>query len=575
MLNEEFNRDLTRSVPRNPFNEGGRSAPITVTPLSASGGHNPREPVASNGSSQLPGAAGDHPRTPAENQRGAIYAQNTAEMLPVGSSKALELQSPILPRKKGYFRTAMQYLREIEVQSAAGAHHEATSSSLFGQEETKRLRVHERTAEESVAKQNSSSKQMRSTIAASLAIIDSSTARLASEGPHRFEMGLDEINVTEESSTQSQQDIATLAVATGASGSGHNVIIPGEGQPEETYSGASDWIVDSRDSQTNSLLRVAQGSGPGLDDLDLLADTSSPLNTQIVPIDTAEADLSPEPGSPNIESTQVVAESNYSGDATEIASQTPHGLSDVRSLGSPEERSDDFPEFTDEDWARIDAISNPCPTTRRDVANSTHAIGLGDALTPEDSTMGAGPWFTDSATHPEGSRQRPSPSETKSHDFPEFTDEDWSRIDALSDPRPTTRRYVANRTQAIRLGDTIIPEDSTVAAGGWFTGSAAHPEGSRHGPSSSETKSHDFPEFTDEDWAGIDAISKPHSERSCSEQDVGQKSHSPNLNKAVEEMVLPSTISGADQPACRDGDRRDAQDRARVLEPRMRGGYGL
>ncbi|MGI8398239.1 virA/G regulated protein (plasmid) [Agrobacterium deltaense] len=435
------------------------------------------------------------------------------------------------------------------MQSTARADHEATSSSRFGKGEIEHLREHEQTGDqsESMAKRNTSSEMRAGPIAASLPMKDGSTATPALQGAHRSVMGVDDIEVGE-SDTQSQHEIATLPVDTSTFDSSQDVIIPGEGQPEETLDGAPYWMVDTGDSETNGLPSTQQGfSGPGLDDLDLLADNSSPLSTPVAAADIAAANSSTEAGSTSIESTQILADSDYSDDATEIGSQTAPGLiheSSVRSLGSPEERFDDFPELTDEDLARIDALSETRPTTRREVANTIHAVRLDDAFSAEDFTEGRGGWLANPAVRQQGSRQGPSPSEPKPDDFPELTDEDLARIDALSETRPTTSLGGANTIYAVRLDDAFSVEDFIVGRGGWLTNPAVRQEGSRQEPSPSGPKSDDFPELTDEDLARIDAISEPHSKRFRSEQDVGGKSHRLSLNEAIQEVGWPNTVSG-------------------------------
>ncbi|CAD0217302.1 hypothetical protein AGRHK599_LOCUS4963 [Rhizobium rhizogenes] len=602
MADEEFRRDFSRSATLNSNNEGATGAPIPDTSVSTAFRQNRREHLTTSSLRPLiTGGAGDLPGTSPENQRPTTHAPNTAEILPVRSAEAPAGQSAVFPRSKGYFRTAMQYLREIEMQSTARADHEATSSSRFGKGERKQLREHEQTGDqsESMAKRSTSSGMQVGTIAASLAMKDSSTATPASQGPHRSGMELDNIEGTGESRTQSQHEIATQPIATSAFGSGHDVIIPGEGQPEETFDGAPYWMVESGDSETNSLPSIQQGlSWPGLDDLDLLADSSSPLSTQVVPPDVAATNLSTEAGSASVESTQILADSAYSDDATETGGQTASGSiheGSVRSLGSPEERFDAFPELTDEDLAQIDAFSRARSPSRRDAAHAIHAVSLDDAFSRKDLAAGhdgrltnpafrqeaslqeSSPSETKSDDFPEltdedlaridalsearstsrldvartihavrleASRQDPSPSEMKSDDFPELTKEDLARIDALSGPRPTTGREGANTIQPVRLDDAFSAEDYTVGRGGRHTNPAFHEEASRQDPSPSEMKFDGLPELTDEDLVRIDAISEPRSKRSRSEQVVGGKSHRLKLNEAIEEAGSPTTVSG-------------------------------
>ncbi|MGV1963847.1 virA/G regulated protein [Rhizobium rhizogenes] len=516
MADEEFRRDLSRSTTVN----SNSSRPL------------------------IPGGARDLPGTSTGNQRPATHPQNTAEIPPARSAEAPAGQSAVFPRNKGYFRTAMQYLREIEMQSTAAAYHE-TSSSRFGKGQTKRLREHEQTGDESesVAKRNTSSEKQVGTIAASLAMNHSSTATPASQGAHRSVMELDNIEEAGESGTQSQHEIATQPVDTSAFGSSHEVIIPGEGQPEETFDSAPDWMVDSGDS----LPSTEQGfSGPGLDDLDLLADSSSPLSTQVVPADIAATNLSIDAGSTSTESTQILADSDYFDDATEIGSETASGLiqeGSVRSLGSPEERFDAFPELTDEDLAQIDALFRAPSPSRRDVAHTIHAVSLDDAFSREDLAAGHDGWLTNPAVHQETSRQESSPLETKSDDFPELTEEDLARIDALFEARSTSARDVAPAVPAAPLGDVFSGKDFAAGLDGLPRDPAAHQRTSRLVTSPSESNSNDS-EWTDEELARIDALVELHSKRRRFEQDVAGKSHRLSLNEAIEEVRSPTTVSG-------------------------------
>ncbi|ACM39657.1 virA/G regulated protein [Allorhizobium ampelinum] len=548
MADEEPRRDFSRSATVNSNHGGARSAPIQVTPLSTAVRDNRTEPSIRTGFLRpLVPAGTDLSGISLGNQQPETHAQNASEILPVRSAE-VPAGPRVMTRSMGYFRTAMQYLRELEMQSISRADHEVMSSSRFGNGELNRLREHEQTSDQSksMVKRNISSELQVGTIAASLTMEDGLTATPAMQGAHRSVMGLDDIE-TGESDMQSQHEIATLPIDTSTFGSTQDAIIPGEGQPEETFDGAPYWIEDTGDSETNNIQSAQQGfSGPGLDDIDLLADNSSPLSTPVAPTEIAAANSSTEAGSTNIESIQICGDSAYSDDATEIGSQTVALIdySSVRSLGSPEERFDDFPELTDEDLARIDALSEIRPTARREVANTIHTVRLDDAFSSEDFTERLGGGLTNPAVRQEGSRQEPSPSDPKSDDFPELTDEDLARIDALSEARPTTRREVANTIHAVRSDGAFSPVGFPVGRGGGLTNAAVRRESSRQEPSPSEPKSDDCPELTDEDLARIDAISEPHSKRYRFEQGVGENSHKLSVKEAIREVGWPNAVSG-------------------------------
>ncbi|MBO9112511.1 MULTISPECIES: hypothetical protein [Rhizobium/Agrobacterium group] len=499
---------------RQDFTSDGRArrVPIPVTPISTAVQRGRREPAVTTGSLRrlnLGGASVD-PSMSSGSRQHAVPAPNITEIVPAGSGEAPAVRSAIFSTPKDYFRTAMQYILNLERESIAGTNHEAAASSRFNTGGTKRLHEQEQSGndDESMAKRKTGSEMQVGTIAASLAMKDGSSATPASQGVHPPATGLNNIEKTGESGTQSPHEIMTLD-----KGSTHDVILPGESQqPEKTSDGGPYWMVDSGDSETNSLPSTQQGiSSPELDGLDSLADSSSPIHTQVISADIAVADLSNEAGFPGIESTQVVASTDYSFSATEIGGQTASRLiheNSARSLGSPDKRFDVFPELTDEDLARIDELSEARWPSRRDVAQTIHPVSLDDAFSRDDLAAGHEGLLANPSVHHEASSKEPGLSETTSDHFPELTDEDLARIDALSEARSPSRRDVARTIHAVSLGDAFSREDLAAGHEGLLANPSVHHEASRKESGSSEAKSDDFPQLSDGDLARIDALSE-------------------------------------------------------------------
>ncbi|MBZ5763685.1 hypothetical protein LAV84_30480 [Rhizobium sp. VS19-DR104.2] len=423
-----------------------------------------------------------------------------------------------------------------------------------------------------------SSKVQVGPVAASLGERDRFATMSASQGVRQPVIGSDNVGETAESDMQSRHGTATLPTDTRTFDSSHDLDIAGEGQPEESLGSARYWLADNRDLGVNSLASTQGFSWPGLDEIDLLAESGSPLRASADPTGMAGVNSSTNAGSASIENHQILTESDNTGSV--IGSQTNLVLAHEGSVGSlisPEEHFDDFPELNDEDLALIDALSKPRSTLERDIANTTCAVGLNDATSTETIGIGPGGWSTHAGAQQERGRHNPGQSETKFDDFPELTDEDLALIDALSKPRSTLGRDGANTTCAVGLDDVTATETVAVAPGGWPIHAGVQQEGGRHDTGPSKTNLDDFPELTDEDLARIDAISEPRSRRVPSEQNAGLHTIVSETNVGRTGPVAPESRTHrlADRSMGRSVNDLDTQRGARIFESRQRERHGL
>lgn len=535
MADEEPRRDVSRPAKMNSnheVNEIARREPTPGTSLAAAVRHNRRELSTGVGAFVLNGVR-DLTDTSAKNQR----STTTADCEAASSSRAYKL-------------------------------------------ELKRPRQHEENgdASEPMAKRNMSSKVQVGPVAASLGERDRFATMSASQGVRQPVIGSDNVGETAESDMQSRHGTATLPTDTRTFDSSHDLDIAGEGQPEESLGSARYWLADNRDLGVNSLASTQGFSWPGLDEIDLLAESGSPLRASADPTGMAGVNSSTNAGSASIENHQILTESDNTGSV--IGSQTNLVLAHEGSVGSlisPEEHFDDFPELNDEDLALIDALSKPRSTLERDIANTTCAVGLNDATSTETIGIGPGGWSTHAGAQQERGRHNPGQSETKFDDFPELTDEDLALIDALSKPRSTLGRDGANTTCAVGLDDVTATETVAVAPGGWPIHAGVQQEGGRHDTGPSKTNLDDFPELTDEDLARIDAISEPRSRRVPSEQNAGLHTIVSETNVGRTGPVAPESRTHrlADRSMGRSVNDLDTQRGARIFESRQRERHGL
>ncbi|MGQ4815601.1 MULTISPECIES: hypothetical protein [Rhizobium/Agrobacterium group] len=451
-----------------------------------------------------------------------------------------------------YLRATRQYLRETEQEYAAEGRREATPSSRFRKGGTKRSREDEQSGDdsESVAKQRAPSENEINMIARPLTVEEGATTAPRSQGSHASVMGLDDLEEIEESYSEPQHEISTLPVDTTTLVSSLDTVIAGEGQPEETFDAAPYAIEDDRDNEgaANSVPSTPQlSSWPGLDDLHEFDDSASPYghSTQSFPANIAAGDSSTDAGSPSIASTQILEDVNTddSDERNELDGQTVSGSiheSSVQAVRPRQERFDDFPDLTDEELARIDALSETRTTSKGNSASDIHAVMPDNVLSRVDFAVGADELRAIPAVHREGSRLELNPPEGKFDDFPDLTDEELARIDALSEPRTTSKRDVAPNIHPVMPDNVLSRVDFAAGADELRASPAVHREGSRLEFSPPEAKSDDFPDLTDEELARIDALSETHSKRPRSARDVTGDFHGVSLNEAFEKVGSPT-----------------------------------
>lgn len=103
---------------RQDFTSDGRArrVPIPVTPISTAVQRGRREPAVTTGSLRrlnLGGASVD-PSMSSGSRQHAVPAPNITEIVPAGSGEAPAVRSAIFSTPKDYFRTAMQYILNLE-----------------------------------------------------------------------------------------------------------------------------------------------------------------------------------------------------------------------------------------------------------------------------------------------------------------------------------------------------------------------------------------------------------------------------------------------------------------------------
>ncbi|MBO9101844.1 virA/G regulated protein (plasmid) [Rhizobium sp. K1/93] len=551
MADEEFALDLSRSAPVTSNNEGARTVPIPLTPRSTTVRQDGRDPIITTGFSRspIPGGSHDLPGTSSAKQWPAFHAQNTAAGIPPRSSEVPADESADIPRSRWSLRAAMQYMREIEQEYAAKGGPEATALPRF---RNKRLHQDEQhsPASEPVAKRYDRSKKESGTSVASLTVKDGSPAATGSQGPRSSIRGLDDLDETGGSDPESPHEISTLPLDTTTLVLSPDVVIPGEGQPEETFDTAPYAIEDDRDNEevANSVPSTPLGpSWPGLEDFHELADGASPFvhSTQSYSASTAAADSSTDAGSPSIASTQILDDVNTddSDERNELDSQTVSASiheSSVQAVGPRQERLDDFPDLTDEELARIDALSETRTISKRNSAYDIHAVMPDNVLSRVDFAGGAEELRASPAVHREGSRLKLNPPEGKFDDFPDLTDEDLARIDALSETYTTSKQDVAPNIHPVMPNNVLSRVDFAGGADGLRASPAVHREGSGLEFSPPEGKFDDFPDLTDEELARIDALSETHTKRPFSARDVAGDFHGGSLNEAFEKVGSPT-----------------------------------
>ncbi|MCM2453015.1 virA/G regulated protein [Agrobacterium vitis] len=491
MADEEFRRDFSSSAPVTSNSPGARTVPVTLTPRSTAVRQDGTDPMTTTGFSRSPISRGlpDPPGTSTANQGPAAHVRNTHAGIPLRSTEAPAGGPADLPMSDRYLRATRQYLRETEQEYAAEGRREATPSSRFRKGGTKRSREDEQSGDdsESVAKQRAPSENEINMIARPLTVEEGATTAPRSQGSHASVMGLDDLEEIEESYSEPQHEISTLPVDTTTLVSSLDTVIAGEGQPEETFDAAPYAIEDDRDNEgaANSVPSTPQlSSWPGLDDLHEFDDSASPYghSTQSFPANIAAGDSSTDAGSPSIASTQILEDVNTddSDERNELDGQTVSGSiheSSVQAVRPRQERFDDFPDLTDEELARIDALSEPRTTSKRHGATDIHPVMPDNVLSRVDFAVGADELRAIPAVHREGSRLELNPPEGKFDDFPDLTDEELARIDALSEPhskRPRSARDVTGDFHGVSLNEafekvgspTIAPETSIERAPG-------------------------------------------------------------------------------------------------------------
>ncbi|MER8621952.1 C48 family peptidase, partial [Mesorhizobium sp. M1409] len=140
------------------------------------------------------------------------------------------------------------------------------------------------------------------------------------------------------------------------------------------------------------------------------------------------------------------------GMANDAALGGMQGEHSASALSPSEPWFDDFPEFTEDELAGIDAL----PKSRSNAAPNLHGTRLNEAFEKKGSSSGAG-MANDAAlggmnTVPSAEAQRSSQASPK--DFPDLTDSDLADVSELS-PIDTRRAAFGTGNRQIRLEDQV------------------------------------------------------------------------------------------------------------------------
>ncbi|RXT33400.1 hypothetical protein B5V01_35980 [Mesorhizobium erdmanii] len=144
------------------------------------------------------------------------------------------------------------------------------------------------------------------------------------------------------------------------------------------------------------------------------------------------------------------------GMANDAALGGMQGEHSASALSPSEPRFDDFPEFTEDELAGIDATIDALSKSRSNAAPNLHGTRLNEAFEKKGSSSGAG-MANDAAlggmnTVPSAEAQRSSQASPK--DFPDLTDSDLADVSELS-PIDTRRAAFGTGNRQIRLEDQV------------------------------------------------------------------------------------------------------------------------
>ncbi|CAK11635.1 zeta toxin family protein [Rhizobium johnstonii] len=171
----------------------------------------------------------------------------------------------------------------------------------------------------------------------------------------------------------------------------------------------------------------------------------------------------------------------------------------------------DFPDFTEDELAGIDATIDALSRSRSNAAPNLHGTRLNEAFEKKDPPSGAG-LANDAALgglQGEHSASALSPSEPTFYDFPDFTEDELAGIDATIDALSRSRSNAAPNLHGTRLNEAFEKKDPPSGAG--LANDAAlggmQGEHSASAQRSSQASPKDFPDLTDSDLADVSELS--------------------------------------------------------------------
>ncbi|QTG17177.1 hypothetical protein G6M86_28220 (plasmid) [Agrobacterium tumefaciens] len=433
MANEEFTPYFARPVPMVSNGEGRGTASIPIRAQAIVDREDGRDTSAPTALSRPPiaGVPRDIQETLASNRRlAAAYPQDA--ILP-GLSETRTAPPAILRKNNGYFRTAMQYLRELEWENADNRDRKADALPHLERRGTKRPREieHPGNASGSITQRQIGLGREIYTIATSSPVNADTTAAHSSNRQGSPKPGLYDVQQSAEREQETVQGNSTFP-------DGTPVSISYVGRSEE-------WFGRDTGSETarNSGATISS-SLRGLDELDDSADSRY--------LGHEAQSLSDNVTTPN-SNAEASSHSGHTGILDDVSSSCsgeqrrdagggtfglPHELSPHTQRLSQTSR-DDFPDLSDADLVEIDAVFESL--SKKSLAGESappdlRRPGSGGAFQKEGVFERVGGMPTNwEATAVQGGghlAHAPESSEASVDHFPILTDADLARIDESS-----------------------------------------------------------------------------------------------------------------------------------------------